>query len=403
MSNNPTDPRHPGLQNLPTMQELLEEQEQELLQGSGNLVEGVIAKVDDQFAYVDVGLKSEGTIPLTDFDDPTQVEPGAKVHVMVLRRGRGGDGEIEISKRRADQIRLWKDLKEAAEAGATISGIVRKSIKGGLLVEVGAGVEGFLPASLVDLKRVDNLLKYVGQELELDILEVHEKPRRKVVFSRKSVLQRNRREKREDFLGKINVGDALVGTVKSIAPFGVFVDLGEGLQGLVHTSNLSWFQVDDPKEVVQVGQEVQAKVIHLRKEEGKISLSIKATTDNPMMKARELFPPGSDVVAKVKSQTSAGVTLDLPEGYEGFCPSDELAPEDEAVPVINEGEEITFRVVDVRLDTPLIRLSLRRMKEDQNRQETAAILVQNNDSMGEAGGIMADAFRSAVQRQQQTT
>ena len=321
---------------------------------------------------------------------------------MVLRRGRGGDGEVEVSKRRADQVRLWDELKTCHEQGASISGIVRKAIKGGLLVEVAAGVEGFLPASLVDLKRVDNLDKYVGQEIEVEILEVHHKPRKKVVFSRKSVLQRERRDKRDSFLDKLNVGDTVVGTVKSVAQFGAFVDMGEGLQGLVHISNLSWFPVEDPKEVVKVGEEVHAKVIHLRREDGKISLSIKAAIDNPMVRARALFPMGQNVKGAVKSQTSAGVTVALDENYEGFCPSDHLAHEDEAVPVLAEGQELDWRVMEVRMDNPIIKLSLRKVREQEVRAETAEAMLKQNEDIIDTGSLMGDAFKAAMERQSQT-
>lgn len=393
--------REQALEQLPTMAELLDEQEQQE-SGKGRLVEGIVAKVDEQFAYVDIGLKTEGAVPLTDFEEPDQVVPGMKVEVMVLRRGRGGDGEVEVSKRRADQVRLWDELKTCHEAGASISGIVRKAIKGGLLVEVAAGVEGFLPASLVDLKRVDNLDKYVGQEIEVEILEVHHKPRKKVVFSRKSVLQRERRDKRDSFLDKLNVGDTVVGTVKSVAQFGAFVDMGEGLQGLVHISNLSWFPVEDPKEVVKVGEEVHAKVIHLRREDGKISLSIKAATDNPMVRARALFPMGQNVKGTVKSQTSAGVTVVLEDNYEGFCPSDHLAHEDEAVPVLSEGQEMDWRVMEVRMDNPIIKLSLRKVREQEVRAETAEAMLKQNEDIIDTGSLMGDAFKAAMDRQSQT-
>ncbi len=402
MSNGPTDKsREQALEQLPTMAELLDEQEQQE-SGKGRLVEGIVAKVDEQFAYVDIGLKTEGAVPLTDFEEPDLVVPGLKVEVMVLRRGRGGDGEVEVSKRRADQVRLWDELKTCHEQGASISGIVRKAIKGGLLVEVAAGVEGFLPASLVDLKRVDNLDKYVGQEIEVEILEVHHKPRKKVVFSRKSVLQRERRDKRDSFLDKLNVGDTVVGTVKSVAQFGAFVDMGEGLQGLVHISNLSWFPVEDPKEVVKVGEEVHAKVIHLRREDGKISLSIKAAIDNPMVRARALFPMGQNVKGAVKSQTSAGVTVALDENYEGFCPSDHLAHEDEAVPVLAEGQELDWRVMEVRMDNPIIKLSLRKVREQEVRAETAEAMLKQNEDIIDTGSLMGDAFKAAMERQSQT-
>ena len=402
MSNGPTDKsREQALEQLPTMAELLDEQEQQE-SGKGRLVEGIVAKVDEQFAYVDIGLKTEGAVPLTDFEEPDLVVPGLKVEVMVLRRGRGGDGEVEVSKRRADQVRLWDELKTCHEQGASISGIVRKAIKGGLLVEVAAGVEGFLPASLVDLKRVDNLDKYVGQEIEVEILEVHHKPRKKVVFSRKSVLDRERRDKRDSFLDKLNVGDTVVGTVKSVAQFGAFVDMGEGLQGLVHISNLSWFPVEDPKEVVKVGEEVHAKVIHLRREDGKISLSIKAAIDNPMVRARALFPMGQNVKGAVKSQTSAGVTVALDENYEGFCPSDHLAHEDEAVPVLAEGQELDWRVMEVRMDNPIIKLSLRKVREQEVRAETAEAMLKQNEDIIDTGSLMGDAFKAAMERQSQT-
>src|SRR4051794_40150923 len=248
----------------------------------GDIVDGTIVKVDRDEVLLDIGYKTEGVIPSRELSikhdvDPSEVvEVGDKVEALVLQK-EDKEGRLILSKKRAQYERAWGKIEETMQSGQTIKGPVIEVVKGGLILDI--GLRGFLPASLVDLRRVRDLQPFVGQELEAKIIEL-DRNRNNVVLSRRAFLEESQSEGRKTFLQNLQKGERRKGTVSSIVNFGAFVDLG-GVDGLVHVSELSWKHVDHPQEVVSVGQEVEVEVLDVDLDRERVSLSLKATQEDP--------------------------------------------------------------------------------------------------------------------------
>jgi small subunit ribosomal protein S1 len=328
----------------------------------GDLVSGTIVKIDKEEVLVDIGYKSEGVIPARELSlrhdvDPSEiVSLGEQIEALVLQK-EDKEGRLILSKKRASYERAWGRIEEFKRAGKVVKGTVIEVVKGGLIVDV--GLRGFLPASLVELRRVRDLQQFVGKELECKIIEL-DKNRNNVVLSRRAFLEEAHFEQRKDFLANLAVGERRTGTVSSVVNFGAFVDLG-GVDGLVHVSELSWRHVDHPSEVVQVGQEIEVEVLSVEPERDRVSLSLKNTQEDPWQAFARAHKTGDSVKGVITKLVPFGAFIKVADGIEGLAHISELSETHIELPeqVVQLGQEVQVRVIDVELERRRISLSLK--------------------------------------------
>ena len=292
------------------------------------IVEGRIVRIEDDMVLVDVGFKSEGSIPLSEWDglsEPPQV--GDSVHVMIEdledEHGAAEDphGLIVLSKRKADNIRLWEDLMSNVQEGDVVTGKVTRKIKGGLLVDIGVPV--FLPASQVDIRRPGDIGDYIGRVVQCEILKI-DHARRNIVVSRRSLIEKEREIVRETLLQELENGQIRSGVVKNIADFGAFVDLG-GIDGLLHITDMSHTRIGHPSEMVSIDQEIEVMILHIDREKQKIALGMKQMLPNPWDKVEEKYPVNSVHQGEVVNVMSYGAFVKLEEGIEGLVHISEMS------------------------------------------------------------------------------
>jgi small subunit ribosomal protein S1 len=328
----------------------------------GDLVAGTVVKIDKDEVLVDIGFKSEGVIPAHELSIKQDVDPsrvvsvGDRVEALVLQK-EDKEGRLILSKKRAQYERAWGNIEAIKQAGGIVKGPVIEVVKGGLIVDI--GLRGFLPASLVELRRVRDLAPYVGRELECKIIEL-DKNRNNVVLSRRAYLEEAHSEQRKEFLENLKPGEIRTGTVSSIVNFGAFVDLG-GVDGLVHVSELSWRHVDHPSEVVQVGQEISVEVLDVDLTRERVSLSLKNTQEDPWRAFARQNHPGDVVQGTVTKLVPFGAFVKVAEGIEGLVHISELAERHVELPeqVVSLGQEVSVKVIDVDLDRRRISLSMK--------------------------------------------
>ncbi len=328
----------------------------------GDLVDGTVVKIERDEVLVDIGFKSEGVIPVRelsirkDADPADLVTVGDEIEALVLQK-EDKDGRLILSKKRAEYERAWISVEEKFKAGEPVTGEVIEVVKGGLILDI--GLRGFLPASLVDLRRVKDLDAYMGTELEARIIEM-DRNRNNVVLSRRVILEEGRKNERVEILAKLSKGMRLKGTVSSIVDFGAFVDLG-GIDGLVHISELSWNHVNHPSEVVKVGQEVEVEVLDVDLQRERISLGLKQTTPDPWIKLVENYPVGTIVDGTVTKVVPFGAFVALGENTEGLVHISEMAPRhiDTPAQVVKVGDVVKVKVMDVNPERRRISLSMK--------------------------------------------
>jgi small subunit ribosomal protein S1 len=298
----------------------------------GDVVSGSVVRIDKDEVLVDIGYKSEGVIPANELSIRRSVDPaeevslGEQVDALVLTK-EDQEGRLLLSKKRARFEKAWRRIEAAAESGEPVDGTVIEVVKGGLILDL--GVRGFLPASLVDIRRVHNLDEFKGQTLECKVIELN-RSRNNVVLSRRAVLEEERKEVREQILGRLQPGQVVEGKISNIVDFGAFVDL-EGIDGLIHISELAWNHVDPPGEVVQPGQEVWVRILEIDEERRRISLSVKRAQANDNLPLRDLIPPELQPGNQPTPEPEAGVPdLDLSEEVFSEPAAAEAAPEPEA-------------------------------------------------------------------------
>ncbi|MFN2544722.1 MAG: 30S ribosomal protein S1 [Actinomycetota bacterium] len=334
----------------------------------GDILEGQIVKVDRDEVLVDIGYKSEGVIPSKELSirqdvDPSQVvEIGEQIEALVLQK-EDKEGRLILSKKRAQYERAWGRIEEIMHGGGTITGPVIEVVKGGLILDI--GLRGFLPASLVDLRRVRDLHPFVGQELECKIIEL-DRNRNNVVLSRRAFLEESQSEGRKKFLESLQKGERRKGVVSSIVNFGAFVDLG-GVDGLVHVSELSWKHVDHPSEVVAVGEEVEVEVLDVDLERERVSLSLKATQEDPWKEFERKYRAGEIITGQVTKIVPFGAFVRVAQGIEGLVHISELSNTHVESPesVVNVGDGVQVKVIDVDVPRRRISLSMRQVAEGE--------------------------------------
>ncbi len=330
----------------------------------GDILEGTVVKIDRDEVLLDIGYKSEGVIPTKELSirhdvDPGQVvKVGDEVEALVLQK-EDKEGRLILSKKRAQYERAWGRIEEVMQSGGTIKGPVIEVVKGGLILDI--GLRGFLPASLVDLRRVRDLHPFVGTELEAKIIEL-DRNRNNVVLSRRAFLEESQSEGRKKFLESLQKGERRKGTVSSIVNFGAFVDLG-GVDGLVHVSELSWKHVDHPSEVVQVGQEVEVEVLDVDLERERVSLSLKATQEDPWKEFERKYSAGEIIDGQVTKLVPFGAFVRVAAGIEGLVHISEISEQHIETPesVLSVGDEVRVKVIEVDVPRRRISLSMRQV------------------------------------------
>ena len=332
----------------------------------GDLVTGTVVKIEHDEVLLDIGYKSEGVIPARELSIRKDVDPSEVVHLgdqleaLVLQK-EDKEGRLVLSKKRAEYERAWNRVEEKFNSGETVEGEVIEVVKGGLILDI--GLRGFLPASLVDLRRVKDLTAYLGTTIEARVIEM-DRNRNNVVLSRRVVLEEARKAERQAILGKLKKGMRLKGTVSSIVDFGAFVDLG-GIDGLVHISELSWNHVNHPSEVVHVGQEVEVEVLDVDLNRERISLGLKQTTEDPRRTLVKKSPVDSIVEGTVTKLVTFGAFVDLGDGVEGLVHISEMAKQhvDQPSQVCSVGDKVQVKVMEVDLDRRRISLSMKAAAE----------------------------------------
>ena len=330
----------------------------------GDILEGTVVKIDRDEVLLDIGYKSEGVIPTKELSirhdvDPDQVvKVGDQVEALVLQK-EDKEGRLILSKKRAQYERAWGRIEEVMQSGGTIKGPVIEVVKGGLILDI--GLRGFLPASLVDLRRVRDLHPFVGTELEAKIIEL-DRNRNNVVLSRRAFLEESQSEGRKKFLESLQKGERRKGTVSSIVNFGAFVDLG-GVDGLVHVSELSWKHVDHPSEVVQVGQEVEVEVLDVDLDRERVSLSPKATQEDPWKEFERKYSAGEIIDGQVTKLVPFGAFVRVAAGIEGLVHISEISEQHIETPesVLSVGDEVRVKVIEVDVPRRRISLSMRQV------------------------------------------
>ena len=332
----------------------------------GDIVNGTVVKIGHDEVLLDIGYKSEGVIPVRELSirkdaDPNDiVKLGDEIEALVLQK-EDKDGRLILSKKRAEYERAWNRIEEKFNKGENVDGEVIEVVKGGLILDI--GLRGFLPASLVDLRRVKDLNAYMGTRIEARVIEM-DRNRNNVVLSRRVVLEEARKEERAEILSKLKPGMRLKGTVSSIVDFGAFVDLG-GIDGLVHISELSWNHVNHPSEVVKVGQEVEVEVLDVDMNRERISLGLKQTTEDPWRSLVKKYPVGAIVEGKVTKLVPFGVFVELGDGIEGLVHISEMAKQhvDQPSQVTHVGETVHVKVMEIDLDRRRVSLSMKAAAE----------------------------------------
>ena len=341
----------------------------------GDLVTGTVVKIEHDEVLLDIGFKSEGVIPARELTIRKDVNPedlvslGDTIEALVLQK-EDKEGRLILSKKRAEYERAWKAVEEKFKAGVNVEGEVIEVVKGGLILDI--GLRGFLPASLVDLRRVKDLSAFMGERIESRVIEM-DRNRNNVVLSRRVVLEAARKAERSEILDKLKPGMKLKGTVSSIVDFGAFVDLG-GIDGLIHISELSWNHVNQPSEVVKVGQEVEVQVLDVDLNRERISLGLKQTTEDPWRALIKKYPIGAIIEGKVTKLVTFGAFVDLGDGVEGLVHISEMSKQhvDAPAQVCKVGDTVQVKVMEVDLERRRISLSMKAAAETLGQDDEAA-------------------------------
>ncbi len=326
----------------------------------GSIVNGHVLEIRSREFLIDIGWKSEGVIPASEFEDPDEVEVGDEIEVLLVRL-ENDEGMVVLSKEKAAQRQNWEKIVKVYEDGGLIKGKVKAVVKGGLTVNV--GVESFLPASQIDIIPPRDLTQFVGNTYDFKIVKINE-DRKNVVLSRREIIEAERSEKRGKFLESVNIGDMVSGSVKNITDFGAFIDL-DGIDGLLHITDMSWARLNHPSEMVNIGDNLELVILDINKDKERVSLGLKQTQSNPWEKIEERFPVGQTVRGKVTNLMPYGAFVEIEEGVEGLIHVSELSwtkriarPSD----VLTLGQEIEAIVLGVNKEEQKISLGVRQLE-----------------------------------------
>jgi small subunit ribosomal protein S1 len=331
----------------------------------GDVVSGNVVRIDKDEVLVDIGYKSEGVIPSNELsirksaNPHDEVELGEEVDALVLTK-EDQDGRLVLSKKRARFEKAWRRIEGAAESGEPVEGSVIEVVKGGLIIDL--GVRGFLPASLVDIRRVQNLDEFLGQTIECKVIELN-RSRNNVVLSRRAVLEEERKEVRQQILDRLQPGQIVEGAISNIVDFGAFVDL-DGIDGLIHISELSWSHVNHPSEILSIGQVVPVKVLDIDRDRQRISLGLKQTQEDPWQRVVDTYALNDELEGKVTKVVSFGAFVEILDGVEGLVHISELAQHHVENPreVVNQGDVIKVKILEIDSERRRLSLSAKRVE-----------------------------------------
>jgi small subunit ribosomal protein S1 len=325
-----------------------------------SILRGKIVNVVGGDVIVDIGYKSEGVIPIDQFEDPSKVKEGDEVEVL-LEAVEDDSGMLSLSKRKADRIRGWERVIETYREGDVVRGRVSRKIKGGLLLEIGVPV--FLPASQISIRRTGDIVEFINQELECKIIKIDE-ARMNIVVSRRKLLEEQREAQKRDLLNDIEVGQIRKGVVKNITDFGAFVDLG-GIDGLLHITDMSWGRINHPSEVLKIDEEIEVKVLKVDKEKERISLGLKQKQESPWANIESKYPVGSRVKGKVVNVLTYGAFVQLEDGVEGLVHISEMSWTkriNHPNQVVAPGDEIEVVVLEIKKEKQEISLGMKQVE-----------------------------------------
>jgi len=331
----------------------------------GEVVTGHVVRIDHDEVLVDIGYKSEGVIPANELSIRKAVDPhdevtlGEEVDALVLTK-EDQDGRLIMSKKRARFEKAWRRIEAAAESGEPVEGTVIEVVKGGLIIDL--GVRGFLPASLVDIRRVPNLDEYMGTKIECKVIELN-RSRNNVVLSRRAVLEEERKEVRQQILDRLAPGLVVEGQISNIVDFGAFVDL-DGIDGLIHISELSWSHVNHPSEVLEIGDTVQVKVLDIDRDRQRISLGLKQTQEDPWQRIVNTYNIGDELAGTVTKVVTFGAFVEILDGVEGLVHISELAAHHVENPreIVAPGDELRVKILEIDSERRRLSLSAKRVE-----------------------------------------
>ncbi|MCE2982784.1 MAG: 30S ribosomal protein S1 [Parachlamydia sp.] len=328
----------------------------------GSILKGKIVEITKDHVVVDVGLKSEGLVPLEEFSDPSEVYLDAEVEVL-LDQAEDENGQIVLSREKAERLRQWEYILEHCEEGSIVKGRVIRKVKGGLMVDI--GMEAFLPGSQIDNKRIKNLDDYLGKTYEFKILKINIE-RKNVVVSRRELLEAERISKKAEVLEHIQPGDIREGVVKNITDFGVFLDL-DGIDGLLHITDMTWKRIKHPSEMVQLGQKLEVMILSIDKDKGRVALGLKQKGTNPWDQIEQRYPPGTRVHGKIVNLLPYGAFIEIEPGIEGLIHVSEMSwvknitdPSE----VVKKGDDVEAIVLSVQKEEGKISLGIKQTEHN---------------------------------------
>ncbi|MFA5249901.1 MAG: 30S ribosomal protein S1 [Parachlamydiales bacterium] len=328
----------------------------------GQILKGRIVEINKEYAVVDVGLKSEGLVPIAEFSNPEELILNNMVEVL-LDKTEGSDGQIVLSKEKAERLRQWEYIVHNCHEGSVVKGKVIRKVKGGLIVDI--GMEAFLPGSQVDTKRIKNLDDLLNKTMDFKILKINIE-RKNIVVSRRELLEEERASKKSELLENIKVGDLLRGTVKNITDFGVFLDL-DGIDGLLHITDMTWKRIRHPSEMVRLGQELEVMILNIDKEKGRVALGLKQKENNPWEEIERKYPPGTHIKGKIVNLFSYGAFIEIEPGIEGLIHVSEMSWTREVTDpseMVAIGEEVEAVVLSVQKEEGKISLSIKQTEHN---------------------------------------
>ncbi|HEY3944221.1 MAG TPA: 30S ribosomal protein S1 [Solirubrobacteraceae bacterium] len=364
----------------------------------GDVVSGHVVRIDADEVLVDIGYKSEGVVPASELSIRKSVDPGDEVHLgeqvdaLVLTK-EDQDGRLILSKKRARFEKAWRRIEAAADSGEPVEGQVIEVVKGGLIIDL--GVRGFLPASLVDIRRVPNLDEYMGQTIECKVIELN-RSRNNVVLSRRAVLEEQRKEDRERILDRLHPGDVVQGKISNIVDFGAFVDL-DGIDGLIHISELSWSHVNHPSEILSIGDEVTVKVLDIDRDRQRISLGLKQTQEDPWQRVVDTYNIGDELEGTVTKVVTFGAFVEILDGVEGLVHISELAQHHVENPreLVQQGDVVRVKILEIESERRRLSLSIKRVEGQvlpvRPRTEDGAGSLENMPELGLSEEVFGEA------------
>lgn len=328
----------------------------------GSILKGRIVEITKDHVVVDVGLKSEGLVPMSEFSDPSEVRLDAEVEVL-LDQAEDDNGQIVLSREKAERLRQWEYILEHCEEGSIVKGRVMRKVKGGLMVDI--GMEAFLPGSQIDNKRIKNLDEYLGKTYEFKILKINI-DRKNVVVSRRELLEAERISKKAEVLEHIQIGDVREGIVKNITDFGVFLDL-DGIDGLLHITDMTWKRIKHPSEMLQLGQKLEVMILGIDKDKGRVALGLKQKGANPWDQIEQKYPPGTRIKGKIVNLLPYGAFIEIEPGIEGLIHVSEMSwvknitdPSE----VVKKGDDVEAIVLSVQKEDGKISLGIKQTEHN---------------------------------------